>query len=632
MADDYQRPTQGRLVYVVLTSLGVLNALILAFLQRYWSSVRRSVVLQVCFVFIAMSNVAVVAVYIVVFTSSVSLLRTCTSSASRKLVQVVGGVYRKRIDMSDAAQKLVQLVSVVFRKRLRCVAVVAAAKCVTAILTAFCCYTSIAAQKLVRFVGIGKKLHCVTLVGQPAAAKFVFSVIKKLRYFTLASAAQCVTVVMTASFCYYYLTVLRCALIGCTVGFYLLYCIRMKHRARAKPNAMTVMTSTDHKDPCQDWQMFKDRLETSLQRELQAISSGLSLDLSPNELIDYLPNNGARHAEMNLKGYVVCNAGYAIDTAYVDGDGTHTWVRLPSRIASELRHDFLRRCFVSQSESASGVDSVWALLSGRECQQLLQDSLSDSQTTTNDIVITRSVYGAGGYSDCKITLSLALEYSGWPRVARSWMRNARRHLPAYLLSAIVDDGCYLVYRPCNNERCRDHSYDWTYDFPQAEKRIFEYYRGGCGDAAADCFAAYRACRRAVANACVHNECACELLLSMLKHVFLHHAQKHIDVRHRQISTDCNGAPVSNLYKCGNEFVCKLLACAVAGKLRHYFMQRVNLLDSAIHSDILVSVNILKLLKVDSYRYLQNNEHNLQNTSRVSNSGDVVEVLLNDEVD
>ena len=412
MADEYQRPTQGRLVYVVLASLGVLNALILAFLQRYWSSVRRSVVLQVCFVFIAMSNVAVVAVYIVVFTSSVSLLRTCTSSASRKLVHVVGGVYRKRIYMSDAAQKLVQLVSVVFRKRLRCVAVVAAVKCVTAILTALCGYTSIAAQKLVRFVGIGKKLHCVTLVGQPAAAKFVFSVIKKLRYFTLASAAQCVTVVMTAYFCYYYLTVLRCALIGCTVGFYLLYRIRIKHRACMKPKELTVKTSADCKDPCQDsdWQTYKDRLETSLQRELQAISSGLSLDLSPDDLMDDFPNNGARYADMNLKAYVVCNDGYPIDTAYVDGDGKHTWVRLPSRIASELLHDFLRRCFVSQSESASGTDSVWALLSGRECQRLLQDSLSGSQTTTNDIVITRSVYGAGGYRDCKITFSLALEY------------------------------------------------------------------------------------------------------------------------------------------------------------------------------------------------------------------------------
>ena len=406
MADEYQRPTQGRMVYVVLTSLGVLNALILAFLQRYWSSVRRSVVLQVCFVFIAMSNVAVVAVYIVVFTSSVSLLLTCTSSASRKLVQVVRGVYRKRIYMSDAAQKLVQLVIVVFRKRLRCVAVVAAVKCVTAILTALCGYTSIAAQKLVRFVGIGKKLHCVTLVGQPAAAKLVFSVIKKLRYFTLASAAQCVTVVMTASFCYYYLTVLRCALIGCTVGFYLLYHNRMKHRACTKQKAMTVNSSTDCKDPCQDWQMYKDLLETSLQWELQAISPGLSLDLSPNELIDDLPNNGARHGQM--KGYVICNDGYPIDTAYVDGDGKHTWVRLPSRIASELRHDFLRRCFVSQS--ASGVDSVWALLSGGECQRLLQDSLSGSQTTANDIVITRSVYGAGGYMDCTITFSLALEY------------------------------------------------------------------------------------------------------------------------------------------------------------------------------------------------------------------------------
>ena len=99
-----------------------------------------------------------------------------------------------------------------------------------------------------------------------------------------------------------------------------------------------------------------------------------------------------------------------------------------------------------------------------------------------------------------------------------------------------------------------------------------------------------------------------------------------------MSTDSNGTPASKLYKCGNEFVCKLLACAEAGKLRHYFMQRVNLLDSAIHSDILVSVNILKLLRVDSYRYLQDDEHKLQNTSRVSNSGEVVEVLLNDEVD
>ena len=212
------------------------------------------------------------------------------------------------------------------------------------------------------------------------------------------------------------------------------------------------------------------------------------------------------------------------------------------------------------------------------------------------------------------------------------MRNARRHLPAYLLRAIVDGGCYLVYRPCNNKRCRDHSFDWGYDFPQAERRLFEYYSTQCGGDATDCHAAYRACRRAVANACVHNERACELLLSMLKHVFLHHAQKHTDVSRCKMSTDSNGTPASKLYKCGNEFVCKLLACAEAGKLRHYFMQRVNLLDTAIHSDILVSVNILKLLKADSYRYLQDDEHTLQNTSRVSNNGEVVEVLLNDEVD
>ena len=184
------------------------------------------------------------------------------------------------------------------------------------------------------------------------------------------------------------------------------------------------------------------------------------------------------------------------------------------------------------------------------------------------------------------------------------MRNARQHLPVDLLSVIVDCGCYLVYRPCNNERCRDHSYDWGYDFPQAERRLFEYYGSECSDDARDCLAAYRACRRVMADACVHNHIARERLLSMLKHVFFHHAQKHTDVRRCKISTDSNGAPVSRLYKCGNEFVCKMMACAEAGKLRHYFMQRVNVLESASQSDILVSVNILKLLKLDLYRYLQ----------------------------
>ena len=219
---------------------------------------------------------------------------------------------------------------------------------------------------------------------------------------------------LTTFCCYYYLTVFRCAMIGFAVGFYLLYCISMKYSPCTKPKAMTVKTSTDYKDPCENWQLYKDLLETSLQREVAAISSGLSLDLSSDELLDNVcrhnrSNNDERHAEMNLKGYVVCNDGYPIDTAYVDGDGKHTWVRLPSRIASELRHDFLRRCFVSQSAS-SGKDCVWALLSGCECQRLLQDSLSGSQTTTNDIVIIRSVYGARGYRDCIITFSLALEY------------------------------------------------------------------------------------------------------------------------------------------------------------------------------------------------------------------------------
>ena len=398
MADEHQRSSQRRMVYVVLTSLGVLNTLILAFLQRYWSSVRRSVVLQVCFAFIAMSNAVVIAVYIVVFTSSVSLLRIC---------------------MSEASQKLHQLVC---RKRLRYVTLASAVKCVAAILTAFCCYTSVAAQKIIRIVGICKKLHCaakrVSTIGKqlhcvtlPAAAKFVSSVITKFRYVTLASAAKYVTAILIAFCCYYHLTVFMCVMIGCTLGFYLMYCNIMKHRAGVNQTAVKEKVSADYKDPCQDWQMYTDRLETSLQRELSAISAGLSLDLSPDDLIDgngrgILSNNGARHAEM--KAYVVCNDGYAIDTAYVDGDGKHTWVRLPSRIASELRHDFLRRSFVSQS--ASGSDSVWALLSGSQCQRLLQDALSGSQTTIKDIVITRSVYGSRGYRDCKITFGIALEY------------------------------------------------------------------------------------------------------------------------------------------------------------------------------------------------------------------------------
>lgn len=328
MTDTYQRTTQGKMVNLakVLPLFGVLNAFIAALLQRYWSSVRASIVLQVCFAFIAISSVVSVAVYVVVFTSAGSFLRTLTSSASetlRKLANLIGRI--------------------------------------------------------------------------------------KVSYVTFVSAAATIVLTFILTICRSYLTVLWCALIGFAVGSFVLYFVCKIPRVLSQQ----MKPGNDDSDLCQDCQIYNQRLETNLQRELTAISTNMLVRLMPDDMLEgacncKTPGNGAVRAKMTA--HVICNGRYVIDTAYVDGDGNrkYTWVRLPSRLASELCDDFLRCCFVSQPAPAT--ESVWALLSGCRCLRLLLNSLSCSQTTTSGAVLIRTVSGPRGYRDYEIKFRIALEY------------------------------------------------------------------------------------------------------------------------------------------------------------------------------------------------------------------------------
>lgn len=512
----------------VLPPLGMLNALILALLQRYWSSVRASPALQVCFVLIAVSTLVCVVVYVVVFTSTVSLARAflyVVADKSRRLAS--------RVSRSETTHR------------------------------------------------------------------------------TLAPASATIGSIFLLTTCYYYLSAFWCALVGIAVGLCVLCFVLNKFNflLQTKPGN----TCNDGRALCADCQKYNDRLETSLQRELTAISPGLSVRLSPDAIGDQLegvcPCQTPGSAHVMMTAHVVCNAHYVIDTAYVDGDGRGrcSWVRLPSRLASELPDDFLRLCFVSQPTPAAGrdqaTDSVWALLSGQRCMRLLLNSLVCSQTTTSGAVLTRTVSELRGYRDYEIKFRIALEYSGWPRVAKAWIRKARRHLAVDLLRDVIDGGCHLVYEPCGSEQCPDHNYDWRYAFPHAEQVLFDYYR--CGrDVTTGCHAAYWACRRVVTAMGEREDRLYTMLLCMLKHVFLYHAQKHTHSgRSRLWNSSDKGEAASQLYRCANEYVCKLLACAETNKLRHYFMPRVNVLEDVGAEELDVYVQVLKLLKANLYRYL-----------------------------
>ena len=201
-----------------------------------------------------------------------------------------------------------------------------------------------------------------------------------------------------------------------------------------------------------------------------------------------------------------------------------------------------------------------------------------------------------------------------------------------------------MYEPCGSDECPDHNYDWRYAFPRAERVLFDYYR--CGrDVTTGCHAAYRACRRVVTAVGEREDRPCTMLLCMLKHVFLYHAQKHVhsDRSRTSISegesvgaasvgavsvgavsvgavsvgaasvgaasvgaASVGAASVgadSQLYRCANEYVCKLLACAETRKLHHYFMPRVNVLEAVGAEELDVYVQVLKLLKANLCRYL-----------------------------
>lgn len=334
MTEEGDDRSVGRMAVLskVLPPLGLLNALILALLQRYWSSVRASLALQVCFVLIALSTLVCVVVYVAVFTSAASVARA---------------------------------------------------------------FLSLVVDKSRRF-----------------ASRRVFS------RGTLAPAAGTIGSIFLVAICYCYLSAFWCAIVYAAVGLCVLCSVLIKSNflRQTKPGN----TRNDGRTPCADCRKYNARLETSLQRELTAISHGLTVRLSPDSVGDQLegtcPCQAPGSAHVVMTAHVVCNAHYVIDTAYVDSDGRGrcSWVRLPSGLASELPDDFLRLCFVSQPTPAADHDqaagSVWSLLSGQRCMRLLLNSLVCSLTTTNGAVLTRTVAGPRGYRDYEVKFRIALEY------------------------------------------------------------------------------------------------------------------------------------------------------------------------------------------------------------------------------
>ena len=334
MTEEGDDPSVGRMAVLskVLPPLGLLNALILALLQRYWSSVRASLALQVCFVLIAVSTFVCVVVYVVVFTSAASIAHT---------------------------------------------------------------FLSLVVDKSRRFASR-----------------------REISRRTLAPAAGTIGSIFLLAICYCYLSAFWCAVVYTAVGLCVLCSVLVKFNflRQAKPGN----ARNDGRTPCADCRKYNARLETSLQRELTAISAGLTVRLSPDTVGDQLegacPCQAPGSAHVVMTAHVVCNAHYVIDTAYVDSDGRGrcSWVRLPSGLASELPDDFLRLCFVSQPTPAADHDqttgSVWSLLSGQRCMRLLLNSLVCSLTTTSGAVLTRTVAGPRGYRDYEVKFSIALEY------------------------------------------------------------------------------------------------------------------------------------------------------------------------------------------------------------------------------
>ena len=339
---------------------------------------------------------------------------------------------------------------------------------------------------------------------------------------------------------------------------------------------------------------MRDALSTKLARWSGCIPTGAGTyrplcDCNRNTGILLRINNLLPFHQRRRTVYMVWH-GYTIEPANVDEipHGLYTWISLPTCITDRTY------AMCAKIGDNSTLDKECALLSGAKCMQLLSEHLNGRTLVDSaSHEVSKCIYSYSGVRNYRLICRVAVKYNTWPKVAKHWLRKVDGVLPDKVVQDIRRSGCFLIYEPCGKPRCSNHSFDWKYDFSQAEHILIRYYSVNINH-----MAAYLVCRSVLS-------CQCDtmslqyLLLDGLKHTFLRYAQKHFCtfVEH-QTELSPTSAQAT-----GNKLLSNMQACFTAGKLRHYFINNVNMIENLPEDSHKKSLSIIENAKLKLYVFL-----------------------------